>query len=85
MPYTELKDYPAGTRIRIGERFFKRADHGTFWTEEHEIPGNCNTRPSVSLKNLEISLNMSHVVVLGDLVDRQDAPIEQPQSGRNPA
>lgn len=75
MPYRELKDYPAGTRISIGEQYFERANYGTFWTEAHEIPGNCNTRPSVSLKNLEISLKMPHVVVLGDLIDRHEAPI----------
>jgi hypothetical protein len=75
MPYTELKDYPAGTRISIGERFFVRANYSTFWTEEHEIPGNCNSRPSASLQNLEISLNTRHIVVLGDLVDRHEMPL----------
>ena len=85
MPYSELKDYPAGTRISIGERFFVRANYGSFWTEEHEIPGNRNTRPSASLRHIEIALNTRHVVVLGDLVDQHDAPIEQTQSGRNQA
>ena len=63
MAQLELKDHPVGTRIQIGDRFFVRLHHGTFWKEDHPIPGNCCTRPSASLRQIEISLQTTHVVL----------------------
>jgi hypothetical protein len=61
----ELKDYPEGTRIKIGARSFVRADRGKFWNEDHEIPGNCCSRPSASPRNIELSTGSRHIVVEG--------------------
>ncbi|MBB4517240.1 hypothetical protein GGD68_006043 [Paraburkholderia fungorum] len=58
-----LKDYTPGTRIKIGDRFFRRTNTGTFWREEHELPGNCVSRPSVSLENIEQAAGEKHVVL----------------------
>lgn len=62
-PTMALKDYPEGTRIKIGDRRFIRAATSTCWREEHEIPGNRTTRPSVSLENIERMTGLQHVVI----------------------
>ncbi len=60
-----LKDYTPGTRIKIRDRFFRRTTTGTFWREEYELPGNCVSRPSVSLGNIERAAGEKHVVLAG--------------------
>lgn len=60
-----LKDYTPGTRIKIGDRFFRRTTTGTFWREEHELSGNCVSRPSVSLESIERAAGEKHVVLAG--------------------
>ncbi len=59
----DLRQYPAGTKIRIGTRIFCRVSTGSFWREEHDVPGNCVSRPSCSLENIEQSSGMTHVVL----------------------
>lgn len=66
---TQLKDYPPGTRIRIGHREFTRKAHGSFWIEESEIPGDRVSRPSCSLEWIESELGQ-HVVI----AQRKDLP-----------
>lgn len=61
----QLQDYTPGTRIQIGDRFFRRTTTGTFWREEHPIPGNCVSRPSISLENIEQAAGEKHVVLAG--------------------
>jgi len=58
-----LKDYPEGTRIKIGDRTFIRTATSTCWREEHSIPGNCTTRPSASLEHIERLVGVQHVVI----------------------
>lgn len=58
-----LQDYSAGTRVQIGDREFRRTTTGTFWREEHLIPGNRVSRPSVSLENIEQAAGVKHVVL----------------------
>lgn len=58
-----LKDYPEGTRIKIGDRTFIRTATSTCWREEHHIPGNCTTRPSASLEHIERIAGLQHVVI----------------------
>ncbi len=58
-----LQDYAPGTRVQISDRVFRRTTTGTFWREEHEIPGNCVCRPSVSLENIEQAAGEKHVVL----------------------
>lgn len=62
-PTMALKDYPEGTRIKIGDRTFIRTATSTCWREEHSIPGNCTTRPSASLENIERLTGLQHVVI----------------------
>lgn len=62
----KLCDYPEGTRISIGDRIFVKIPLGTFWKEESEIPGNCVSRPSVSLEHIEQSFGSSHTVIEGN-------------------
>lgn len=59
----EFRQYPAGTKIRIGTRIFRRVSTGSFWREEHDVPGNCVSRPSCSLQNIEQSSGMTHEVL----------------------
>ncbi|MDT8925242.1 hypothetical protein RBE51_20830 [Pseudomonas taiwanensis] len=63
MAQLELKDHPVGTRIQIGDRFFERLHYGTFWKEIHSIPGNCCSRPSASLRQIELALKTTHIVL----------------------
>ncbi|HDR9761505.1 hypothetical protein KDX16_15580 [Burkholderia vietnamiensis] len=63
-----LQDYAPGTRAQISDRVFRRTTTGTFWREEHQIPGNCVNRPSVSLENIEQAAGVKHVV----LAERDD-------------
>ncbi|TDA49046.1 hypothetical protein [Burkholderia pyrrocinia] len=58
-----LQDYPSDMRIQIGDRIFRRESYGTFWREESPIPGNCVSRPSVSLLTIESSIGEKHVVL----------------------
>ncbi len=58
-----LQDYPVGTRVQIGNRVFRRTATGTFWREEHQIRGNCVSRPSASLANIEQAAGVKHVVI----------------------
>ena len=58
-----LIDYPAGTWIEIGERRFYRLALGSFWREDHPIPGNCTSRPSVSIRNIELFAHIKHKVI----------------------
>ena len=62
----KLCDYSEGTRIRIGERTFIKTSIGSFWKEESTIPGNCVSRPSVSMEHIEMSSGMTHVVLEGE-------------------
>lgn len=62
-PKTSLADYPLGTVIGIGDRRFERVTPGTFWREQHAIPGNCVSRPSTSITNIEHSAGVAHVVL----------------------
>lgn len=57
-----LRDYPTGTKVRIGNRVFSKEAARSFWREEDPIPGNCVSRPADSLKNIEDELG-PHVVV----------------------
>ncbi len=59
----KLSQYPVDTRIRIGDRLFKRTPTGSFWREEHDVPGNCVPRPSVSLESIEQTAGTEHVVI----------------------
>ncbi len=58
-----LRQYQAGTKIRIGTRIFRRVSTGSFWREEDDVPGNCVSRPSCSLENIEQSSGMTHEVL----------------------
>ena len=58
-----LQDYPNGTRIAVAERKFVKVEPGTFWREEHAIPGNCVSRPSISLEGIEALSGAKHVVI----------------------
>jgi hypothetical protein len=58
-----LKDYPTGTIIKIGDRRFEKVQPTTFWREIHDVPGNCVTRPSVSLEGIEQREGVKHVVI----------------------
>ena len=58
-----LQNYSAGTRVRIGDRIFRRTTTGTFWREEHQIPGNCVSRQSISLEIIERAAGVKHVVL----------------------
>ena len=60
---TGLKEYEPGTRVDIGGRVFSRTTTGSFWREEHKVPGNCVSRPSVSLEVLEQTCGKRHVVL----------------------
>ncbi|MBO1801869.1 hypothetical protein, partial [Burkholderia contaminans] len=44
----------------IDQRFLST---GSFWREEHDVPGNCVSRPSCSLQNIEQSSGMTHEVL----------------------
>ena len=74
----KLHEYPTDTRIRIGNRVFRKVTPGSFWREEDPVPGNCVSRPSNSLAHFEAGLG-AHVVI-GYFVDsdghtrRVDAP-----------
>ncbi len=57
-----LKDYPQGTKIRIGQREFERKANGSFWIEESKIPGDRVSRPSCSLEWMEQDLG-HHTVI----------------------
>ncbi|KVK87631.1 hypothetical protein WJ53_22520 [Burkholderia ubonensis] len=59
-----LQDYSPGTRVQIGDRVFHKTTTGTFWREEHDVPGDCVSRPSVSLENIERAVGNKHVVLL---------------------
>lgn len=59
----QLKDYPTGTLVEIDGRKFEKTTPGTFWREVHSIPGNCVSRPSVSLEVIEDCAGVKHVVV----------------------
>lgn len=59
----KLCDYPVNTRVQIGLRVFKRTPTGSFWREEHSVPGNCVSRPSVSLESIEQMTGTQHVVI----------------------
>ncbi len=58
-----LSDYPEGTRVRIGQRVFSKTNTRSFWREEHCTPGNCVSRPSVSLESIEQSCGEKHVLI----------------------
>ncbi|CAB3754197.1 hypothetical protein [Paraburkholderia humisilvae] len=58
-----LQDYSPETLVQIGDRVFRKTTTGSFWREEHELPGNCVSRPSVSLENIEQTAGMKHVVL----------------------
>lgn len=58
-----LVNYPAGTWIEIGERKFYRLALGTFWREDHEIMGNCTSRPSTSIRNIELMSGHRHKII----------------------
>lgn len=60
-----LQEYPTDTRIQIGERIFRKESYGTFWREEHAQPGNCVSRPHVSLENIQRDCEGAHVVLTG--------------------
>lgn len=60
-----LEEYLTDTRIQIGERIFRRESYGTFWREEHAQLGNCVSRPSVSLENIQRDCGGAHVVLTG--------------------
>ncbi|MDO5947159.1 hypothetical protein [Burkholderia cepacia] len=49
--------------MQIGNRVFRRTATGTFWREEHQIRGNCVSRPSASLANIEQAAGVKHVVI----------------------
>ncbi len=76
-----LRDYPTDTKISLGGRVFRKVTPGSFWREEHAIPGNCVSRPSASLENVEQSLG-PHVVI-GFFVDwdGNTRRVEAPGSG----
>ena len=59
----KLCDYPVNTRVQIGDRVFKKTPTGSFWREEHDVPGNCVSRPSVSLESIEQTTATTHVVI----------------------
>lgn len=59
----KLIDYPTGTRVRIGDRLFVRLSMSSFWREEHQVPGNCVSRPSSSLESIERLSRTKHRVV----------------------
>lgn len=63
MQQCNFEEYPAGTRVQIGARIFERKSHGTFWQEEHELPGNRISRPSASLRSLEVMMEIQHVLL----------------------
>jgi hypothetical protein len=63
MALQRLVNYPAGTWIMIGERKFYRLALGTFWREDHEIRGNCVSRPSVSIRNIELMSGHRHKII----------------------
>ena len=65
---TDLDTYPVGTRIRIGSRRFTKTPAGSFWREEHHVPGNCVTRPAASLRSIEDAEGHAHIVI-GYFVD----------------
>jgi hypothetical protein len=58
-----LCEYPVGTKIKIADRVFERTKTGSFWPEVHEVPGNCVSRPSVSVEGIEERLGVTHVVL----------------------
>lgn len=58
-----LRDYPTGTRVRIGDRTFCKTETGTFWKEEHSLLGNQVSRPAVSLETIERQVAATHVVL----------------------
>lgn len=59
----KLCQYPVDTRVRIGDRVFKKTPTGSFWREEHDVPGNCVSRPSVSLETIEHTTGAEHFVM----------------------
>lgn len=63
----DLRNYPTGTKVRIGRRVFSKVASGSFWREEDPIPGNCISRPSDSLQNIEYEFG-AHIVI-GYFVD----------------
>lgn len=56
-----LQDYPSDTRIQVGDRIYCRESYGTCWRKESPTPGNCVSRPSVSLLTIESSIDEKHV------------------------
>lgn len=56
-------EYKPGTRIEICGRVFVRTSTGSFWREEHEVPGNRVSRPSASLEALESVTGSRHAVL----------------------
>lgn len=65
---TSLNSYPDGTRVRIGSRTFVKVAPGSFWREEDRVPGNCVTRPAVSLETIKQQTGQGHVII-GFFVD----------------
>lgn len=59
----ELKDYKPGTRVEIDGRVFVRTTTGSFWREEHEVLGNCVSRPSASIEALEHTRGVRYIVL----------------------
>lgn len=73
-----LHDYPTDTKVRIGDRVFRKVMPRSFWREEDPVPGNCVSRPADSLQHIEDEFG-AHVVI-GYFVDwdgntrRMEAP-----------
>lgn len=74
LPEEALSRHPEGARIQIGDRFFERLGYGSFWREEHEIHGNCVSRPSASLAVLEQQLGVKHRVLTASKTFGEDWP-----------